>query len=81
MIQKSDRMKSLRSHGITKIRRNLNCHKTVGLRTTRIRFNYRMTDIQAALGLSQMKRLSQIIEERERIFKRSFTGGLTSENT
>jgi len=30
-------------------------------------FNYRMNDIQAALGLSQLKRISSIIEERNKI--------------
>ena len=31
-------------------------------------FNYRMTDIHAALGLSQLKRLDQIVETRNKIF-------------
>ena len=33
-------------------------------------YNYRMTDIQAALGRSQIKRLDKIIEERRKIFNR-----------
>ena len=31
-------------------------------------FNYRLTDIQAALGLSQLQRLDQIVLERNRQF-------------
>jgi dTDP-4-amino-4,6-dideoxygalactose transaminase len=30
-------------------------------------YNYRMTDIQAALGLSQMKRLNEFVEARHKI--------------
>jgi dTDP-4-amino-4,6-dideoxygalactose transaminase len=33
-------------------------------------YNYRMTDIQAALGISQMKRSSNILQERREIAKR-----------
>lgn len=34
---------------------------------TRVRYNYKMTDFQAALGLSQVKKLSVFIERRRRI--------------
>ena len=33
-------------------------------------FNYRMTDLQAALGLSQLKRLEAIVAERNRLLQR-----------
>lgn len=33
-------------------------------------FNYRITDIQAALGLSQLQRLDEIVSERNRQFQR-----------
>ena len=31
-------------------------------------FNYRMTDIQAALGVSQIKRLARVVEERNHLY-------------
>ena len=37
------------------------------LSTNRSWFNYRMNDIQAALGLSQMKRIDDYIEIRNKI--------------
>ena len=33
-------------------------------------FNYRMTDIQAALGVSQMARLDEFVNKRQRIAQR-----------
>ena len=33
-------------------------------------FNYRMTDIQAALGLSQLSRIASFIEKRKKIVRR-----------
>ena len=33
-------------------------------------YNYRMTDIQAALGLSQLKRLEDIVAERQRLLSK-----------
>ncbi len=33
-------------------------------------FNYRMTDLQAALGLSQLQRLEEIVAERNRLLER-----------
>jgi len=37
---------------------------------TELGFNYRMTDLQAALGRQQIKRLPKIIEDRRRLAKR-----------
>ncbi len=37
---------------------------------TRLRFNYKMTDIQAALGISQLKKLPGFIKQRRRIAKK-----------
>ena len=67
-----DKIKLLLSHGITKepsvVDPELN-----GLwyyEQFDLGYNYRMTDIQAALGVSQIKRLDKIIKDRNRIAKR-----------
>ena len=65
----ADRMTMLRSHGVT---RNLDemTHAPDGAwyyQQTGLGFNYRMTDIQAALGLSQMLRLNEFIAKRHEI--------------
>lgn len=49
----------LRSHGGRR--------STVGLEFVENGFNYRMSEIQAALGLSQLSRMDQILGERQRI--------------
>ncbi len=61
----------LRSHGIEK---NVKMFKSDpkgswSYEQQYLGFNYRMTDIQAALGLSQLKRLDEIVEKRNQIFQ------------
>ena len=41
----------------------------MGLEQQNLGFNYRMTDLQAALGLSQLHRLNEIVAERIRQFQ------------
>ncbi len=65
----AERMALLRSHGIT---RDLECltHEPDGdwyYQQVELGYNYRMTDIQAALGLSQMSRLDEFVERRHQI--------------
>lgn len=63
------RLKLLRSHGITRDQ-NLMHHPTNDgwyYEQVDLGFNYRMTDIHAALGLSQLTRLSEYIERRHEI--------------
>ena len=64
------RLKRLRSHGITKDEREFET-STPGpwyYEQQDLGFNYRMTDIQAALGISQLKKLDAVVEERNRQF-------------
>ena len=65
-------MKELRSHGITKNKEKfLNQNKeSWRYEQQKLGYNYRLSDIQSALGLSQLKRLKKIIEERTNLFLR-----------
>lgn len=75
----ANRMKLLRSHGITR-------NKTQMVDDTRpdwyyeqlhLGFNYRMTDFQAALGASQIRRLGRFLKQRKSIaarYKRLLSG-------
>ena len=62
----SDQMKLLSSHGVTRDHKlMMKESEELGI-TSKIDlgFNYRMTDIQAALGISQMKRLDNFVFPR-----------------
>lgn len=65
------RMTELRCHGITKIPQRFKSrdHSPWSYEQQDLGFNYRMTDLQAALGLSQFTRLDSIVAERNRILK------------
>ena len=70
--QLAKRMQLLRSHGIT---RDVNemTHAPDGpwyYQQIDLGYNYRMTDLQAALGLSQMSRLDEFVAKRHAIAKR-----------
>jgi len=69
----ASRMRRLRTHGITSDKELM--HQRPGneiwnYQQIELGFNYRMTDIQAALGLSQMTRLDGFVQRRQEIAKR-----------
>jgi len=68
----SAKLELLRSHGITRDERLMT--KTADgpwyYQQTSLGFNYRMTDIQAALGVSQMQRLHQYVTRRHALAQR-----------
>lgn len=71
-VKLAKRMQLLRSHGIT---RDVNemTHAPDGpwyYQQIDLGYNYRMTDLQAALGLSQMQRLDEFVSKRHVIAKR-----------
>ena len=65
----AEKMTLLRTHGITRDP-DLMTHISDGpwyYQQIDLGFNYRLTDIQAALGISQLKRLKQFVERRHEI--------------
>lgn len=55
----ADRARKLRDHGMDPTRHYW--HEEVG-------FNYRLTNVQAAIGVAQMERFDEIISNRQRVF-------------
>ena len=53
-----ERMKVLRDHGMNKTKKYW--HSVIG-------YNYRMTNLQAAIGLAQLERIDEILKNRETI--------------
>lgn len=65
----AEKMRMLRSHGITRDADKMT-HEADGswyYQQVDLGFNYRMTELQAALGLSQLQRLTEFIERRHQI--------------
>jgi len=65
----AERMLMLRSHGITSEQDKMTepSHGPWYYQQIDLGFNYRMTDLQAALGLSQLSRIENFIEERNQL--------------
>lgn len=71
-VELAKRMERLRSHGITRESEEMT-HAPDGpwyYQQIELGFNYRMTDLQAALGLSQVQRLGEFMEKRHSIAHR-----------
>ncbi len=67
----AEKIRMLRSHGIVRDKNKFQ-YSTEGswkYEQQLLGFNYRMTDLQAALGLSQLNRLDEIVIERNRQLK------------
>lgn len=66
-----NKMKRLRSHGVTNKPEEMTepSHGPWYYQQVELGFNYRMTDLQAALGLSQLSRLDKFITHRNSIAK------------
>ncbi|GEL78484.1 UDP-4-amino-4,6-dideoxy-N-acetyl-beta-L-altrosamine transaminase [Tenuibacillus multivorans] len=63
-----EKLKQFRTHGITKNREQLlDDHGPWYYEMQFLGFNYRMTDLQAALGLSQLNKLDDFIRRRKQI--------------
>lgn len=68
----ANKMTKFRSHGITRIPEEMTCppHGSWYYQQLDLGYNYRMTDIQAALGISQMNCLDEFVNKRHEIAKR-----------
>lgn len=67
------RLRLLRSHGISSAAEDMQARPAQEIwnyQQVDLGFNYRMTDIQAALGLSQMRRLDEFVTRRHALAKR-----------
>lgn len=63
----AQKMKAFRNHGITTSAREREAKGAWFYEMTYLGYNYRLTDIQCALGMSQMTRLEAFLERRRQI--------------
>jgi len=70
-LEWADKMRMLRSHGITNNPDMMTeeSHGPWYYQQVALGFNYRMTDVEAALGLSQLSKLSEFLESRNELAK------------
>ncbi|HVT30036.1 MAG TPA: DegT/DnrJ/EryC1/StrS family aminotransferase [Lacipirellulaceae bacterium] len=67
----ADRLRLLRQHGmnVSDVVRHSSCHVVIEQYVC-LGYNYRMTDIQGAIGVEQMKRLPEIVKLRRQLAER-----------
>jgi perosamine synthetase len=71
----ADRLKILRQHGMSVSDRfRHQSSKIIFEDHLEIGYNYRMTDIQASVGIKQLEKLDWIVEERRKIANKYFEG-------
>lgn len=65
-VKLAENLRALRSHGITRNETEMTepSHGPWYYQQIELGYNYRMTDLQAALGLSQLDRLAQFVHQR-----------------
>ena len=72
----ANRMRRLREHGITKDEKSMDSrpeNEIWNYQQIELGFNYRMTDIQAVLGISQIQRLDEFVNLRHEIADRYYS--------
>jgi UDP-4-amino-4,6-dideoxy-N-acetyl-beta-L-altrosamine transaminase len=69
--QLAEKMNLHRSHGVTRNQHLMDCQPDGAwyYQQVELGFNYRMTDLQAALGVSQMQRLDKFVSRRHELAK------------
>ncbi len=63
----NDRIRLLRSHGMTTMSYQRSTGHATSYDIEEVGFNYRMDDIRASLGISQLKKLKKDLEQRQKI--------------
>ena len=62
-----DRLRSFRNHGITSDFRSRESQGTWYYEMATLGYNYRLTDLQSALGISQLRKISRFLKRRHEI--------------
>jgi UDP-4-amino-4,6-dideoxy-N-acetyl-beta-L-altrosamine transaminase len=68
----AERLRRLRSHGVTREQAGMQYPSDAAwyYEQNELGYNYRMTDIQAALGTSQLRRIAEFVERRQLLASR-----------
>jgi len=68
----AEKMKLFRSHGVTRDENLMTCPAEGDwyYQQVDLGYNFRMTELQAALGISQLQRLDEFVEERHKFMNR-----------